>query len=214
MATRHDRFNRSSLSRRQHNTRSRHFQRSFIFLHSDLRLDDETARLNRVKQLASLLDDLDDLDASAKSSRIRPTELLHSRSRSSSPPDSPSHSVYTQSQQSTIPSQFPGKSTRRQDLSDIREHSEDDDEMLSDLDEMINNVPSDEEPDPNMSPAPTQSTPYIRDTERSKSKSIGRDMFQRNDISPVRGLKSAQKTNNKTPAKTVDFKDTSVPSPL
>jgi len=207
MATRHNRLDSSSLGRRQHNTRSRHFQRSFILLHGDLHLDDETTRLNRVKQLASLLDEL---DASTKSSRIKPTELLLSRSRSSSPPDSPSHSLYTQSQQSTIPSQLPSKSARRQDLSDIREHSEDDDGLLSDLDEMINNVPSDEEPDPNMSPPPAQSTPYIRDPERSKSKSIGRDMFQRNDVSPVRGLKSAQKTNNKTPAKTVDFKEASV----
>lgn len=184
--------------------------------------DDEVARLDRVKQLASLLDDL---DASAKSSRIRTTELLHSqsRSRSSSPPDSPSQrggsSIYTQSQQSTVPSQIPGgqRGVQRRggDLSDIHE---DDDDMLSDLDEMINNVPSDEEPDPNMSPAPVQqSTPYIRKDEaadRSKSKNVAREIFRRDDVSPVRGLKSAQKTSNKTPAKTVDFKDTSVLSPL
>jgi hypothetical protein len=78
---------------------------------------------------------------------------------------------------------------------------------------MINNVPSDEEPDPNMSPAPlpAQSTPYIRDSEKSKGKgSIAREIFQREDISPLRGLKSAQKQQNKTPAKTVDFKDPGV----
>lgn len=101
----------------------------------------------------------------------------------------------------------------RRDLSDIREHS--DDELLSDLDEMINNVPSDEEPDPNMSPAPpVQSTPFIRSSERSKSKSIAREIFRQDDISPVRGLKSAQKTPAaiKTPAKTVDFKDPGVSS--
>jgi len=104
----------------------------------------------------------------------------------------------------------------RRDLSDIRERS--DDELLSDLDEMINNVPSDEEPDPNMSPAPAQSTPYLRGggSERSKSKSIAREIFRQDDISPVRGLKSAQKTPvvTKTPAKTVDFKDPGVVSSL
>lgn len=103
----------------------------------------------------------------------------------------------------------------RRDLSDIHEHS--DDELLSDLDEMINNVPSDEEPDPNMSPAPpVQSTPHIRGggSEKSKSKSIAREIFQHDDVSPVRGIKSAQKTplTAKTPAKTVDFKDPGVAS--
>jgi hypothetical protein len=79
---------------------------------------------------------------------------------------------------------------------------------------MINNIPSEEEEDPLMSPGPAQSTP--RDTERSKSKSLARDMFNRNDLSPVRGLKSAQKTPAavKTPAKTVDFKDASVSPPF
>ena len=81
---------------------------------------------------------------------------------------------------------------------------------------MINNVPSDEEPDPNMSPArPVQSTPYIRDAERSKNKSIAREIFQQDDTDPVRGLKSAQKTPmvTKTPSKTVDFKDPGVHPP-
>jgi hypothetical protein len=100
----------------------------------------------------------------------------------------------------------------RRDLSDIHEHS--DDELLSDLDEMINNVPSDEEADPNMSPA--QSTPYVRGggSERNKSKSIAREIFRQDDLTPVRGLKSAQKTPvaTKTPAKTVDFKDPGVSS--
>ena len=173
-----------------------------------LQVEDEQARLDRIKQLASLLDDL---DASAKSSRIRTTELLHSRSLSSSPPDSPTQG---ESHQSTVPSQIPSRGMSRRDLSDIHERS--DDELLSDLDEMINNVPSDEEADPNMSPAPlVQSTPYIRGgSERSKSKSIAREIFQQDDISPVRGLKSAQKTpvTTKTPAKTVDFKDPGVSS--
>jgi len=167
--------------------------------------------MDRVKELATLLDDL---DASAKSSRIRTAELLrsHTRSPSSTPPDSPTRddSTYTQSQQSTVPSQHAPKGTSRRDLSDIREHSEDEDELLSDLSEMINNVPSDEEPDPRMSPP--HSTPLARDIERSKSKSLAREIFHRDEPSPVRGLKSAQKTpaNNKTPAKTVDFKDTNV----
>lgn len=180
-------------------------------------VDDEAARLDRVKQLASLLDDL---DASAKSSRIRTSELLHSQT--SSPPDSPTQREYTISQQSTIPSHAPTNKRDRRDLSDIHEHSEDS-ELLSDLDEMINNIPSDEEPDPHFSPA-AQSTP--RDVLRDQSKNLARDLFQRenardipNDrddgVSPVRGLKSAQRTPaaNKTPGKTVDFKDTSV-SPL
>ena len=164
-----------------------------------------------MKQLASLLDDL---DASAKSSRHRTAELLHSQSssRSSSPLASPSQreSQFTQSQQSTVPSQFATKITNQRNLSNIHEHSAEDTGLLSDLDEMINNIPSEEEEDPNMSPGPVQSTP--RDNERSKSKSVARDLFNRIDISPVRGLKSAQKTPAaaKTPAKNVDFKDVSV----
>ena len=174
-----------------------------------LQVEDDEARLDRVKQLASLLDDL---DASAKSSRIRTSELLHSRSLSSSPPASPPQ---RESQQFTLPSQIPIRGLSRRDLSDIHEHSDDD--LLSDLDEMINNVPSDEEADPTMSPAPpVQSTPYIRGggSERSKNKSTAREIFQQDDISPVRGLKGAQKTPvaTKTPAKTVDFKDPGVAS--
>jgi hypothetical protein len=118
--------------------------------------------------------------------------------------------MYTLSQQSTVPSQPPAKITSRKDLSDIHEHSED--ELLSDLDEMINNVPSDEEPDPNMSPAPfSQSTPFTTRDDRSKSKNIGREIFHR-DPSPIHVLKSAQKpaTTTKTPAKTVDFQDPNV----
>jgi hypothetical protein len=73
---------------------------------------------------------------------------------------------------------------------------------------MINQVPSDEEPDPRiMSPA-AQSTPY------SQPQRSVRDLFAREEASPVRGLKSAQKTpasNLKTPAKQVDFKDHNVP---
>src|SRR5271170_71081 len=192
--------------------------------------DDEAARADRVKQLASLLDDL---DASAKSSRIRSTDLFGGdHSGTLSPPDSPSvrDSLYTQSQLSTAPSQPPQShkpSTSRRDLSDIHEHSqdeeeegeEDEEEMLSDLDEMINHIPSEEEADPRMSPAAlTQSTPFHnRDSARSKNRSLAREMFNRGDlsplrhedISPVRGLKSAQKTpaTAKTPAKQVDFKD-------
>jgi hypothetical protein len=176
--------------------------------------------MDRVKQLASLLDDL---DASAKSSRIRTTELLHSQN--SSPPESPTQREYTTSQQSTLPSQPPNHKRDRRDLSDIHEHSEDSD-LLSDLDEMINNIPSDEEPDPHFSPA-AHSTP--RDVAREKTNNtLARDLFSRNNnknnnhhhedneddfVSPVRGLKSAQRTPaaNKTPGKTVDFKDTSVP---
>lgn len=181
--------------------------------------------MDRVKQLASLLDDL---DASAKSSRIRTSELLHSQT--SSPPDSPIQREYTTSQQSTIPSQpLPRNKRDRRDLSDIHEHrSEDDSELLSDLDEMINNIPSDEEPDPHFSPA-AQSTP--RNPTSQKSKSLARELFTRSNnnpvdddddgdveevgVTPVRGLKSAQRTPaaNKTPGKTVDFKDTSVPPP-
>lgn len=192
--------------------------------------DDEAARADRVKQLASLLDDL---DASAKSSRIRTTDFFGDHSGTLSPPDSPSQrdSMYTQSQLSTVPSQPPPKSsTSRRDLSDIHENSQDEDEeedeeeMLSDLDEMINHIPSEEEPDPRMSPALTQSTPFHnRDSARSKNKSLAREVFNRADLSPVRaddtspvrGLKSAQKTpaTAKTPAKQVDFKDT-VPRPL
>jgi hypothetical protein len=72
---------------------------------------------------------------------------------------------------------------------------------------MINNVPSDEEPDPTIM-SPIHSTPMLRDSVRSKSKTA--TMFH-DDISPVRGLKSAQKTPaSKTPGKTVDFKDISV----
>ena len=184
--------------------------------------------MDRVKQLASLLDDL---DASAKSSRIRTSELLHSQT--SSPPDSPIQREYTASQQSTIPSQapLPAQNKRdRRDLSDIHEHrSEDDSELLSDLDEMINNIPSDEEPDPHFSPA-AQSTPR-NPIISQKSKSLARELFTHTHnnpvdddddddveevgVSPVRGLKSAQRTPaaNKTPGKTVDFKDTSVPPP-
>ena len=174
--------------------------------------DDEAARADRVKQLASLLDDL---DASAKSSRIRPNALFGDYTGPTSPPDSPSQrdSMYTQSQLSTAPSQPPKPSTSRRDLSDIHEqsHSEDEDdeeEMLSDLSEMINHIPSEEEPDPRMSPA--QSTPFHRDSARSKNKSLGREAFPRNEISPVQGLKSVQKTpaRAKTPAKQVDFKET------
>ena len=179
--------------------------------------------MDRVKQLASLLDDL---DASAKSSRIRTSELLHSQT--SSPPDSPTQREYTTSQQSTLPSHPPQNTKRdRRDLSDIHEHSEDS-QLLSDLDEMINNIPSDEEPDPHFSPA-AQSTP--RDIAREKKQNLARELFSRNNhnnngdntdeeeeeevVSPVRGLKSAQRTPaaNKTPGKTVDFKDTSVRTP-
>ena len=170
--------------------------------------------MDRVKQLASLLDDL---DASAKSSRIRTSELLHSQT--SSPPDSPTQREYTISQQSTVPSHPPLNKRDRHDLSNIHEHSEDS-ELLSDLDDMINNIPSDEEPDPHFSPA-AQSTP--RDALRDKNKNLARDLFQRDPrdnerddgVSPVRGLKSAQRTPaaNKTPGKTVDFKDTSVSTP-
>jgi len=191
--------------------------------------DDEAARADRVKQLASLLDDL---DASAKSSRIRTTDLFGGdHSGTLSPPDSPSvrESLYTQSQLSTAPSQAPPQhklSTSRRDLSDIHEHSQEEEEeedeeeeMLSDLDEMINHIPSEEEADPRMSPAAlTQSTPFHnRDSARGKNKSLAREMFDRGDISPVRhddlspvrGLKGAQKTpaTAKTPAKQVDFKD-------
>jgi len=170
--------------------------------------------MDRVKQLASLLDDL---DASAKSSRIRTSELLHSQT--SSPPDSPTQREYTISQQSTVPSHPPPNKRDRRDLSDIHEHSEDSG-LLSDLDDMINNIPSDEEHDPHFSPA-AQSTP--RDALRDQSKNLARDLFQRDPrdnerddgVSPVRGLKSAQRTPaaNKTPGKTVDFKDTSVSTP-
>jgi hypothetical protein len=112
-------------------------------------------------------------------------------------------------------------------LSDIHEHSEDDgdNDLLSDLDEMINNIPSDEEPDPNMSPAPIQqSTPYPRKTPTNNNKTVAREIFnvdetnpiQTDDTSPVRGLKSAQKDPGitKTPAKTVDFKENVPLSPL
>jgi len=96
---------------------------------------------------------------------------------------------------------------------------EDQEGMLSDLDEMINHIPSEEEADPRMSPAAlTQSTPFHnRDPARRKNGSLAREMFSRgdvsplrhDDISPVRGLKSAQKTpaTAKTPGKQVDFKD-------
>ena len=192
-----------------------------------LTTDDEAARADRVKQLASLLDDL---DASAKSSRIRTTDFFGDHSGTLSPPDSPTQrdSIYTQSQLSTVPSQPPPKSsTSRRDLSDIHENSQDDDddeeELLSDLDEMINHIPSEEEPDPRLSPAPAQSTPaHDRDSARSKNKRVARETYVRgdlsperpDDISPVRGLKSAQKTpaTAKTPAKQVDFKDTVLPS--
>ena len=74
---------------------------------------------------------------------------------------------------------------------------------------MINKIPSDEDPDPTMSPAPIQSTPLVRETSRSR---IARDMFTTDETSPVRGLKSAQKTPAaKTPAKTVDFKSPTAP---
>ena len=131
----------------------------------------------------------------------------------------PTQREYTISQQSTVPSHPPLNKRDRHDLSDIHEHSEGS-ELLSDLDDMINNIPSDEEPDPRFSPA-AQSTP--RDALRDKNKNLARDLFQRDPrdnerddgVSPVRGLKSAQRTPaaNKTPGKTVDFKDTSVSTP-
>jgi hypothetical protein len=133
--------------------------------------DEETVRADRVKQLASLLDDL---DASAKSSRLRTAELF-----TSSPPGSPR------------------EYSRAPDLSAIHEE-----EGYSDLDEMINNVPSDEEPDPTMSPGPTvQSTPLPR---------MNRPIEMLRDDSPPR-LKSAQKTpaGNKQ-NKTVDFRSPNV----
>ena len=101
-----------------------------------LPVEDQITHIDRVKQLAALLDDL---DASVKSSQVRTTDL-HNRFLSSSPPDSPAQ---RESQQSILPSQ----QVRLSRLSD-------DEELLSDLDEMINNVPSDEEPDPTMSPLP------------------------------------------------------------
>jgi hypothetical protein len=150
-----------------------------------------------VKQLASLLDDL---DASAKSSRIRTADLVHhSRSAESSPPDSP-RGRYENQQRSTVA----GHQKRSVIVDDGTEH-----DGYSDLDEMLHNVPSDEEPDPNMSPP--HSTPMIRGSERSKH--ISRAIFN-DETSPVRGLKSAQKPpSSKTPAKTVDFKDVSVYPP-
>lgn len=168
-------------------------------------VEDPTQKKERIMVLSSMLDDL---DASTKLSRARTDEILNasSRSRSTSPPGSPRHH-----HQSTNSSNInPGKiSSNHRDLSDIHELS-DDEEMYSDLDEMINKIPSDEEPDPNMSPAPIQSTPFMRE---SSSKSRGavssRELFNPvEEPSPVRGLKSAQKppATQKTPAKTVDFK--------
>jgi hypothetical protein len=163
-------------------------------------------RRDRVKQLASLLDDL---DASAKSSRIRTTELLNAnRSHSPSPPSSP----------------HPSKRVAGAELASVHVESDserEEEELLSDLDEMINQVPSDEDPDPHhriilSPPAAAQSTPYHHG--RREQKSVLLDLFvggPREEISPVRGLKSAQKTttpasNLKTPAKQVDFKDPGV----
>jgi hypothetical protein len=137
--------------------------------------EDEAVRLDRVKQLASLLDDL---DASAKSSRIKSSQLLHSHSHSRSRSQSP---VADKPQ---------------------RDQSEDEDELLSDLDEMINNVPSDEDPDP-LSPPPAHSTPFVR--ESSRKSSLHRDeLFSSDEMTP-----RAQKTVQKTP-KTVDFKENNV----
>jgi len=157
--------------------------------------DDEAARRDRVKQLASLLDDL---DASAKSSRTRTTELLNAnRSRSTSPNLSPYHQ----------------QSSRRPDFPAVSD-SEEEEELLSDLDEMINQVPSDEDPDPRTVRSPAaQSTPYYPVAQKGVQ-----ELFSgaRDEISPVRGLKSAQKTpasNLKTPAKQVDFKDPGVHHP-
>lgn len=157
--------------------------------------DDDAARRDRVKQLASLLDDL---DASAKSSRIRTTELLNAnRSRSTSPHSSPHHT----------------QSSKRPDFPAVSD-SEEEEELLSDLDEMINQVPSDEDSDPRIARLPAaQSTPYHPAAEKSVQELFG---GARDEISPVRGLKSAQKTpasNLKTPAKQVDFKDPGVRHP-
>jgi hypothetical protein len=154
-----------------------------------LTIADETARKDRIKALSSILDDL---DASTKLSRTRTNELLHStiRSRSTSPHEGPRGN--------------------HRDLSEIAEHSEDDEELYSDLDEMINKIPSDEEPDPTMSPAPIQSTPLTRDSRVR----VAREMFPTEDSpAPAQGLKSAQRTPavTKTPAKQVDFKSPSMP---
>ena len=157
-------------------------------------LENDKNLASRVKELATLIDDL---DASAKSSRIRTTELFqsYSRSQSTSPPDSPT-------QESIAPSQA-AHTTSRRDLSNIHEDSEDDEELLSDIDEMINNVPSDEEPDPQI--LPRYSTPIIKSTDRQKSKTFANEVF---DPIPARDLKGGQKTPAaKTPAKQVDFKD-------
>jgi hypothetical protein len=102
--------------------------------------------------------------------------------------------------------------TGRRDLSVVQENSED--ELLSDLDEMINNVPSDEDPDPTMSPAPIiHSTPIAKDPERKRNATIARDIFPQHEQSPYKGTQSSQKGPpvNKTPAKTVDFQDPNVP---
>src|SRR5579862_3916467 len=163
-------------------------------------VEDDPAKRDRVQILSSMLDDL---DASTKLSRTRTDELLNasSRSRSTSPPHSPKHQPTNRNQSRTT--------TNRRDLSEIQENSEDE-ELYSDLDEMINKMPSDEEPDPNMSPAqPIQSTPLPNSTARSQ---VSRDLFNLDDPSPVRSLKSAQKPPaTKTPAKTVDFQSPTVP---
>src|SRR5208282_2237700 len=95
---------------------------------------------------------------SAKVSRVRTDELL-----SQSYADSPSQRETHYPQHSKQYSQ-----SRHHDLLEIREHS-DDDELQSDLDEMINNVPSDEELDPTMSPAPMQATPFMKQKNTNES---------------------------------------------
>src|SRR5271156_5392700 len=155
--------------------------------------EDEDARLDRVRQLASLLDDL---DASAKISRVRTDQLV-----SHSYTDSPQNAK--QSANKPAPSKV---TSRHHELSD----DENDDDLHSDLDEMINNMPSDEEPDPTMSPAPMQATAFAKQSDKNNDDSIrsGRNILRASSPSPIRGLKSAQKTpasSAKTPAKTVDF---------
>lgn len=157
--------------------------------------EDEDARLDRVRQLASLLDDL---DASAKISRVR-TDQSYA--------DSPQNAK--QSTNKRAPSKM--SSHHHHELSD----DDNDEDLHSDLDEMINNMPSDEEPDPTISPAPIQATAFAKQNDKNNSGSIrgARNILRASSPSPIRGLKSAQKTpaTAKTPAKTVDFQDPRYP---